>query len=115
MALDFSRRRHGNKQELNKFFIRMSNESFGDVRHHRACSALNLSTVTKILLTTSILIDRLINLPCELPGFLPTIEVFESGELHLLVNLVCLVFLVSVYLVCLVYLVYAVGLASGIR
>ncbi len=81
----------------------MSYESFGDIRHDRTCSTLNLSAEAGILLPSRILPNRLVDLASKLSGLFPAIEIFKVGNLHVLV---C-----SVYSVCLVFLV---GLACPV-
>ena len=79
----------------------MPNESFGDIGHDRNSRSLNLTTKAKVFLPNLALAYRFVDLPRQLSGFFPAIEVLKSGELHLLINLVCLVCLVEE--VCLVY------------
>ena len=81
----------------------MPDESFGDIGHDGNSRSLNLPTKTKVLLPSLVLAYRFVDLPRQLSGFFPAFEVLKFGELHLLVNLVCLVCLVEE--VCLVYLV----------
>ena len=82
----------------------MPDESFGDIGHDRDSRCLNLPAKTKVLLPSLAQANRFVDLPRQLSGFFPTIEVLESGEFHLLVDLVCLV-----------YLVCPVGLACAIN
>ena len=56
-----------------------------------------------VLSPSLLLANRLVDLPRQLSGFFPAIEILKSGELHVLGNLLCLVCLVEE--VCLVYLV----------
>ena len=75
----------------------MPDESFGDISHDRDSRSLNLPTKTKVLLPSLVPAYRFVDLPRQLSRFFPAVEILKSGELHLLVNLVCLV---PVYLVC---------------
>ena len=84
----------------------MPDESFGDIGHDGDSCSLNLPTKTKVLLPSLILAYRFVDLPRQLSGFFPAIEVLKSGELHL--------FVILVYLVCLVGLVCPMGLACAI-
>lgn len=59
----------------------MPDESFGDIGHDRDSRALNLPTQTKVLLPSLAQANRFVDLPRQLSGFFPTIEVLESGEL----------------------------------
>ena len=87
----------------------MPNESFGDIGHDGDSRSLNLPTKTMVLLPSLLLAYRFVDLPRQLSGFFPTIEILKSGELHVSVNLVYLV-----KEVCLVYLVYLVGLVCPV-
>ena len=82
----------------------MPDESFGDIGHDRDSRSLNLTTKANVLLPNLALAYRFVDLPRQFSGFLPTIEILKSGELHLLLNLICLVYLVClVEEVCLAY------------
>lgn len=81
----------------------MPDKSFGDISHDRDSRSLNLSTKTKVLLPSLVQAYRFVDLPRQLSGFFPTIEVLKSRELHIsenIVGLVCPVY--SVHLVSLV-------------
>ena len=90
----------------------MPGESFGDIGHDGDSRSLNLPTKTKVLLPCLVPAYRFVDLPRQLSGFFPAIEILKPGELHLLVNLVCLVqevYLVPVYLVEEVYSAFLVN------
>jgi len=78
----------------------MPDESFGNISHDGDSRSLNLPTKTKVLLPIRVPAYRFVDLPRQLSGFFPAIEILKSGDLHLLVSLLCLV-----GLVCPVYLV----------
>jgi len=78
----------------------MPDESFGDISHDGDSRSLNLPTKTTNLLPSLALAYRFVDLPRKLSRFFPAIEILKSGDLHLLVSLLCLV-----GLVCHVYLV----------
>ena len=82
----------------------MPNESFGDIGHDGDSRSLNLPTKTMVLSPSLLLANRFVDLPRQLSGFFPAIEILKSGELHVLVFLVYLV-----CLVCLVGLVCAIS------
>ena len=95
----------------------MPDESFGDISHDGDSRSLNLPTKTNVLLPSLVSTYRFVDLTRKLSRFFPAIEILKSGELHLSVNLVGLVYLATVYLVCFVYLVgldCPVGLACTI-
>jgi hypothetical protein len=90
----------------------MPDKSFGDISHDRDSRSLNLPTKTKVLLPSLVPAYRFVDLPRQLSGFFPAIEILKSGELHFLVclvGLVCLVYLATVYLVEEVYSVFLVN------
>ena len=90
----------------------MPDESFGDIGHDGNSRSLNLPTKTKVLLPCLVPAYRFVDLPRQLSGFFPAIEILKSRELHLLV---CLVPVYLVCLACLVGLVCPVGRACAIN